>query len=837
MTPTTFRRVLAITVLGLVGVSTTPSHVVAQSAASEEDDIKDRVAAFREARADASGHIASDAWARAWKGWRTLSPPSASTAADASWRALGPYGLFGNQINFGGIGQLVAGRVTSISVSPTDPQTIYIGAAAGGVWKSTTGGASWSPLTDAQCSPAIGSVAIDPVNPSLVYAGTGEINTFEFAGCGVLRSADAGGTWIAPVANSVGQFHGKVLVDPATAGTAGQTTLISATSGGVYVSTNSGTTWTQKVTGVAWSAVALPGHPGTFFASVTTNARTPASTIWRSTDGGATWTALATPLLSSSQIARIELATTAAAPNNVIALATDYNSRKFIGIFRWSEQTQLWTTLPATGLVTSQSQYPFTLGEQGEYNIVVAVDPRTAQRIWVAGVGAFMSEDGGATFKSVARGVHVDWHALTFDPANADHMLAGTDGGVYVSFDAGRSWRAQNQGLAIAQFYPGISAHPSGLWIYGGLQDNQAAYFSGSSIWNNFASMGDGGYTVVNYANPGIVYVTHAFANFIQRKAPGLSVESRSTGISIFDRRGTRRPLVMDPVVPTTLYFGTQRLYKTTNEGVLWLPISPDLTRGSGYITSISVAPSNPLIIYVATSDGVISRTLDGGQTYSSFVFAVNRYFTRIVISPADPQRVIATASTFGAPSITQTRDGGATFSAAIGTSLAGIPVHAATFIPGTSMLMAGAEFGVMQSTDDGATWTQGPPGLPATAVYDVAYIGATTTVIASTYGRGMFAFNLGASVAVLRGDVDLDGQVTAADAQLIQQAIVGVDISPLAPYPRGDTNCDKKLEGVDVLLALRMAVGLSNAGACVGTQARPGPVDAGQVIRVAGGN
>ena len=167
MTPTTFRRVLAITVLGLVGVSTTPSHVVAQSAASEEDDIKDRVAAFREARADASGHIASDAWARAWKGWRTLSPPSASTAADASWRALGPYGLFGNQINFGGIGQLVAGRVTSISVSPTDPQTIYIGAAAGGVWKSTTGGASWSPLTDAQCSPAIGSVAIDPVNPSL----------------------------------------------------------------------------------------------------------------------------------------------------------------------------------------------------------------------------------------------------------------------------------------------------------------------------------------------------------------------------------------------------------------------------------------------------------------------------------------------------------------------------------------------------------------------------------------------------------------------------------------------------------------------------------------------
>ena len=837
MTHTFLRRLLRLFHVGALAMVIVPTIAMAQAGEREEEDVKLRVAAFREARADEAGNIAPDAWTRAWAGWQALAPSGGMFAADASWRALGPFGMFGNQINFGGIGQLVAGRVTSISVHPTDPYTVYIGAASGGVWKSTSGGATWSPLTDSQCAPAIGSVAVDPVDPNLVYAGTGEINTFEFAGCGVLRSLDGGATWTAPATNPVGPYHGKILVDPATAGTTGQTTLLAATSGGLYVSTNSGGSWSQKLTGVAWSVVALPGRPGTFFASVWHPSRFPSSTVWRSTNGGATWVALQTPVASASMTARIELATSISSANTLIAFAADYSTRKFAGLYRWSEVTQQWTTLPSNGLVTSASAYPFTIGEQGEYNLVVAVDPRNEQRIWVAGVGAFLSEDGGTTFRSVARNVHVDWHAIAFSPKDPDQMYAGTDGGVYVSYDAGRTWRAQNNGLAIAQFYPGISAHPSGQWIFGGLQDNQAAYFSGSTVWNNFASMGDGGYTVVNYKDPSIVYVTHAFFNYIQRKGPGLATESRSAGIGSLDRGRTRRPLVIDPVVPTTLYFGTQRLYKTINEGLFWVPISADLTRGSGYITTIAIAPSNPQVIYVATSDGVIARTLDGGLTFTQFVFAVNRFFTRIVVDPTDPLHAIATASTFGAPTMTETRDGGATFFSSIGTKLAGIPVHAAVFIPGTSTLMAGTEFGVVQTTDGGTTWTMGPPGFPSTIVYDLAYLPATTTVVASTYGRGMFAFNVGASVAVLRGDVDLDGRVTAADALLIQQAIVGVDLSPLAPYPRGDTNCDRKLEGVDVLLALRTAVGLPNDGVCVGSLARPGASETGRRITVRMGN
>lgn len=815
-----------------------PSSARAQSQEEEGDDVRRRVAAFRAARADASGKIADDAWSKAWGQWATLSPWQSVAAADVAWRPLGPFGMFGNQVNFGGIGQLVAGRVTSIAPHPTDPQTVYVGAASGGVWKSTTGGATWSPLTDSQCAAAIGAVAVDPVNPAYVYAGTGEINTFEFPGCGVLRSSDAGASWTAPASNPVGQYHGKIVVDPATAGRAGQTTLLAATSAGLYVSNNSGASWSLKVSGVAWSAAAITGRPGWFYAAMYSGSRSPATTVFRSTDGGSTWTALPTPLPSAGMIARIELTSTAASSNNLYAVAANYSTRALVGVYRWSEQTSTWTQLAASGLVTSTSQYPFTIGEQGEYNLVLAVDPRSEQRIWVAGVGAFLSEDGGATFRSTARNVHVDWHALAFDPTDPDHMYAGTDGGLYVSFDAGRTWRAQNNGLAIAQFYPGVSVHPSGQWVFGGLQDNQAAYFTGGNVWNNFSRMGDGGYTAVNYGNPGIVYVTHAFMNFITRRAPGVGEQSRQLGISASDRSGMNRPIVMDPVTPTTLYFGTQRLYRTTTDGAIWFPITTDLTRASGYITSIAVAPSDSRYIYVATSDGVINRSTDGGLTFAQFVFAVNRRFTRIIVHPTNPLRVIATASTFGAPTMTQTTDGGVSFFTTVGAGLGGIPIHSVLWIPGTTTLLAGTEYGVMQTTNDGGTWTQGPPGMPTSIVQDLVWVPASTSVVASTYGRGMFAFNFGASVAVLRGDIDVDGLVTANDARLLQQSIVGVDISPLRAYPRGDANCDARLDGADVLLALRSAVGLATIGTCVGTQARPsgsGTPDAGtyrQVIR-----
>jgi photosystem II stability/assembly factor-like uncharacterized protein len=764
------------------------------------------------------GEIAPDAQLTGYRAFGQL-PPAQQFGADAAWRALGPLGLFANQETFNGAfgGQIKAGRITSVAIHPSDGRTLIVGSASGGVWRSPNGGYSWSALTDSHCSLAIGAVAVDPVNPNLMYAGTGELNTTLTPGCGVLRSFDGGTTWTGSTSNPVGAYHGGLVIDRASAGSATTTTLVVATSGGVYTSSNSGATWTRRITGVAWSVVGHPTRPGVFFAAVTSTARTPATTVWKSTDAGLTWTALPTHL-TLTQVARVELAISAAAPDLLFALTGDYFSRRFAGIHRWSETTQTWTRLPAAGVVTTMAAYPLTFGEQSEYNLVIAVDPRNANRIWVAGVGAFVSDDGGLSFKSTARNVHVDWHSMVFDPRDPDHMVAGTDGGVYSSFDGGRTWQAQNNGLAIAQFYQGISVHPSGLFVYGGLQDNQAVYYTGSQVWNNLSALGDGGSTVVNPKDPTIVYVTHAFLNAI-RRVSRFREEDRYTGINPQDRFGIPRPIAIDPVTPTTLYFGTQRLYKTTNEGLQWLPISTDLTRGSGYITTIAVAPSDPAVIYIGTSDGVVTVTRNGGATYTQFVFANARWFTEIAVDPVDPLHAIAVASTLGAPHATETRDGGGSFFTTVGNGLPDIPVHSAMFLPGTNIFMVGTEYGVLQTTLGTGGWLQGPPGLPSTIVYDLAYAPATSTIFASTHGRGIFAYRTGTSPVVLRGDVDGDGRLSAQDALLIQQALVGMELPPgRSAFPHGDANCDGRLQGVDVLLVLRAAVGFTNPGTCVGT-------------------
>jgi photosystem II stability/assembly factor-like uncharacterized protein len=401
-------------------------------------------------------------------------------------------------------------------------------------------------------------------------------------------------------------------------------------------------------------------------------------------------------------------------------------------------------------------------------------------------------------------------------------MVAGTDGGFYATYDGGRIWRASNTGLAIAQIYPGLSVHPAGQWLFAGLQDNNAVYFAGSTLWNNLSLLGDGGYTAIHPTNPGSIYVTHAFSNFITRRKAGGKEEIVSNGIAQGDRSGLPRPIVMNPAAPSTLYFGTQRLYRTLDDGSTWNPITNDITRGSGVVTCIAIAPSNPNVVYVGTDDGVILTTSDGGATFRQFIFAVNRRFSKIIVDPFDPGHAIATATTLGAPHATETRDGAGTFFSSIGANLPDVPVHTAMFVPGSSTLMLGTDFGVLQTSDNGASWTQGPPGLPATIIYELTYAPATGTIFAATFARGAFAIRVGPTQAVRRGDVDGDGQLTAQDALTIQQAVVGVH--PPAGrvlYPNGDANCDGKLSSVDAMLVLRSSVGLSTTGTCVGTQQR----------------
>jgi photosystem II stability/assembly factor-like uncharacterized protein len=750
---------------------------------------------------------------------------SLTAGVPGGWRSLGPNGVFGADNGFAGSASMLdIGRVTAIVPNPTG--SLFIATASGGVWRNTVGG-YWTPLTDDQCNLTIGALAIDAADPNVIFAGTGEYNVNSW-GCGILRSIDGGTSWsnlggtafrvtAGGIPRGSASF-GHILVSRPPAGSVSNTVLIAASNVAVFRSPDGGSTWSVALSGATASVVAHPTVVGTVFAGNSDNFTPGRRGLYKSTDNGANWTMLPVlPGVNADDLDRIELATTPAAPNLVYA-AVGNGAGGFGGLFVWDDVAGTWTRLAATGL--NSGVYRDDIGSQSWYDLAIAVDPRSASRVYLAGIRGFRSDDGGASFRPMGGEVHVDWHSIAIDPRNPDILYAGTDGGVFVSTDNGVNWVSRNAGLTVTQYYPGISSSPNGSQVMGGSQDNGTHVFTGSMFWNGFLG-GDGGYTAINYSNPDIIYGESQWdpnggGAFIIRYDGNTSTK-RTAGIQTSDRALFLPPYVMDPVTPTTLYFGTQRLYRTINEGTLWAAISGDLTKGSGYITTIAVAKIDPRTIYVGTSDGMINVTRDGGTTFTPSATGLpNRYVTRIAVDAADGSHALVTVSGFATGHVFETKNGGATW-ADISTGLVDAPANAVVFVPGVG-IMVGTDVGVFQAASPGASWVAGPPGIPNVIVQDLIYAPAANMLLAGTYGRGIFAYSVGGDAPVLRGDVNGDGKLDAFDALLIQQSLVGSLPVTQAVYPRGDADCNFAIQSADAVYVLRASVGLTSPGVCVNT-------------------
>ncbi|MFI5229865.1 MAG: dockerin type I domain-containing protein [Gemmatimonadales bacterium] len=749
-----------------------------------------------------------------------------------AWRPIGPTGLFvADGGFFSSAPQLDAGRIAAIVPAATAGGPMYVGTATGGVWRSTNNGASWTPITDNQCALTTGALAQDPVNPSLLYVGTGEGNQGTF-GCGALRSTDGGNTWSTSATNGLNVSGGGVVdfytivVDRASAGSPSGTTLLAGlgfnTPGGIARSVNSGANWslvTGASVGVVTSIVAHPTRAGTYYAGARVAPSAAGRGVYRSTDVGATWSQLPPlPVADPTTIGRVQLAVTPAQPNSLWALVGTQQTGRLLGLFRWDESSNQWTQLAAAGVVTANTPRG-DFGGQASYDLVLQIDPRGANRIFVAGVRAYQSSDGGATFVPMANEIHSDWHVLVFDPRNPDIMWAGTDGGVFVSLDAGETWTSRNYGLAITQYYPGVSMSSDGTLIMGGSQDNGTHIFTGGPFWDGFLG-GDGGYTAINYKDSRVMWAESQWspgvgANILRSDATSAAI--RTNGIVGTDRASFIPPLVMDLTTPTKLYFATDRLYRTTDEGLTWTPISADLTKGNGVITTVALAKADSNTIYVGTFDGNVQVSRDGGNTFTLSTGLPLRTVTRIVVDPATATHALVTVSGFQAPHIWETTDGAVTWRSIAG-NLPDAPANAAVFVGTTGSIFVGTDVGVFQTADDGATWGAGPTGMPNVIIQDLTYQPSANLLLAGTFGRGMFTFTPGGLGAVLRGDVNGDGKIDALDAFLIQEALVGRPSAASPSYPRGDANCNGVLDAGDVLAVLRKAVGLSTGTACVGT-------------------
>ena len=737
---------------------------------------------FWQQRAYPLDTIPVEATERAWREARQMA--SVQSAAE-TWTNIGPHTIADGLIGISSCGPTdctvwrtnVSGRVKAIAIHPTDSNIVYVGTATGGVWKSTDGGASYAPLTDHLPAFAIFSLALDPTNPNIIYAGTGEIAGYY--GMGVLKSTNGGASWTTLGANEfAGLVVSSIVVHPSNpniiyAATAhplmnlGPNTALP----GIFKSTNGGASWQAQLQCTApcygFSDLVMEDtSPNTLYAGFA------ASGILKTTNGGGSWDPV--PNFPDRGYTRVELAIGKGAGAGT--LYAGLAARVQVG-----SQVQPWGLMMKStnhGQTWQQmSAAPNYCSSQCIYDNVVAVDPRNANTVYIG--GSFIAQgnrwagvvhkstNGGASWgdmtpgTSLDRMVHPDMHAITLDPSNPDIVWIGNDGGIFRSTNGGQTWAQRNGNLNTLQFV-NIGVHPTNQNIaFGGLQDNAKAKYNGSG-WVGLDT-GDGGYSEIDPFNPQIWYSTRYSLQGVviqfQRNekggtAPLADWPQRTTGISYHDRVEFYAPFTMDPSTPGVLYFGTHKLYRTTNRGDLWVPISGDLTKGSltnGSITAIGVAPAEPRTIYVGASDGNVQVTRSTGATWTNVTRAPlpNRSVSDFAIDPSNAQIAYVALNGYNAHTpgesghVFKTSNAGGSWQNVSG-NLPDVPALSIVLDPSNpTHLYVGTDLGVFRSTNGGGSWANFSSGLAQVPVYDLELQGPTRLLWAGTYGRGVYRVSL----------------------------------------------------------------------------------------------
>jgi hypothetical protein len=655
-----------------------------EAQAENGDEIRERGNWFHDQRAYPFAHIPSgalqeairqrDAMKQLQRAQSQINAQAVITfPGDALWHLMGPQPvneLFSVNSGF----PTASGRVTAIAVDPSDAtgQTVYIGGAAGGVWKTINAGVNppasptWVPLTDTQPSLAIGCITIDPNNHNTIYVGTGEenFNGDAFYGAGILKSTDGGTTWTQmgaiPFAQVLGPqtggaLIGQIAVQPGNPNIvlAAVSFFVGGTVGGIYRSTDGGSTWAEDAsphgvaaTQVVFESTSNAGTTATAWAAMGNPFGEAANGIYKSTDSGATWTKQAGGL-PTSNLGRITLGyapSTAGATATVYAAIADssHSSSPLLGVFKTTNGGTAWTQ------VTTAPNFCNSLAPnsgQCFYDMAVGVHP-TNPNFVVVGGGAFTNNstslfkttDGGTTWTTstapndftlgtTSVRPHVDTHAFAFAANGATpRFYVGNDGGMWRTDNPTVTpplWVDLNATLAITQFYPGPSAgigdENSG---FGGTQDNDTELFSGNLAWDNVFACGDGGFTAIDPNIPTTVYTTcDRGAQAIVRKSvfngsisTGQTFNAADSGIVRTDRSQFIPPLAIDDGNPNTLYFGTFQVYQTNDGANTWNVMdvaSPDLTGGNGTITNLDVAHHASSVVVAGTSNGKVWETVN----------------------------------------------------------------------------------------------------------------------------------------------------------------------------------------------------------------------------------
>ncbi len=656
----------------------------------------------------------------------------------------------------------VSGRISAIATH-TDPNIIYVGAASGGVWKTTNAGVTWTPLTsnlplipEDRRTLVIGAIALAPSNPDVIYAGTGEaVNTVDaYYGRGVLKSIDAGATWTL-VGNA--EFDRKsiarLVVHPTNPNIV-YAAVANGTNGvdydnGIWKSIDGGTTWnkTTTTTLAPYSDLVMhPLNPNLLYAAAGDRHGSSENGLYRSRNGGQTWTAVGNFPMGIGN-GRINLALAPSSPNIMYAAVVDPSTFTLKNLYKTTTSGRIWNALPGV---------PNYLGTQGFYNSALIVDPNDDDIVYAGGqLDIIRSDDGGATWEYLnqdenGNGPHADHQIFAFD-ANGD-LLDGNDGGMWrLDIDVGADeWVDLNTNLQITQFN-GIAMHPYDLDIaYGGAQDNGTNKTWLGDVWEQIGA-GDGGFVRVDCVNPDTVYHTFFYTEgagtgFFQRSDDaGETWTAKVNGLDLTDKGNFYIPYVMDPSNPKRLLLGTNTLYETTDRGDNWTPIHEF---GDTKIDSIEVATSKPQTIYV-TEGGEIYRTDTNGLPWHSVGNGLpGDHYRDLLVDPTDHLTVYVVRDRFDDVNKTgqvfRSTDGGANWSN-ITSNLPPVPANALALDPRTNpdTLYVGTDVGVYVSTNLGVSWQVFKTGLPPVMVRELELNQQLNILAAGTFGRGLWEIGI----------------------------------------------------------------------------------------------
>ncbi|MAT39116.1 MAG: hypothetical protein CL946_05890 [Ectothiorhodospiraceae bacterium] len=727
--------VLAVMLLAAV------STAVAQQDASDAlpENPRGRYQYFMDRVQPTEGAIHPGAYTRAYEEaveqLHEISLHKRAAIDDYTWVNRGPFNI--------------GGRITAVTVNPLNSNTILIGAAAGGIWRSFDAGASWHSVSDEFPTQAMGAIAMNPIDTNIIYAGTGEVafglNTFN--GSGVYKSEDGGTTWAKSGVGSFPEFArvGDMAINPVN-----PNTLYAAVGDGsleieelgIWRTGDAGATWENILSGRVTDVEINPKNPLELYTVLTpvTGGFFPMERfgMYKTTDGGDTWFQLDLGI-DTLEMGRTAIRLCEDQPNVLYAAVSELtgNGRTYlIGLYKSEDGGDSWRKL----------EVPFDyMVSQGWYDNVLGVHPTNPDIVYAGGVKLLVSTDGGDSWTRLrdqgAGGLlHVDQHAITFDPNDPNRVLVGNDGGLYLVTNNADVAKI-DRGMSITQFIGG-GMHPSNEDIlYGGTQDNGTLF---SELTPEFTQLlyADGGDGHIDQTRPNRMWATQQWGRLFRSDDHG-KTWYRVNGDMPNDQSLFYTPFAVDPVDQDVIYYCSGSMYKTTNAGRNWdrqsRSLFPSVNGFVNTISAISIAPyDNNVVMAGARLEGRVAVTTNGGEDWSVTTDTLLDGYCSGVRSFA-PGEIYATFSTFGVEKLMFSADTGSTWQSRTG-NLPDVPANDVWLHDGT--LFLGTAIGIFASEDDGATWTLMRDGIPSVPVL-MFERGPNGTLRAYTHGRGMYDLRL----------------------------------------------------------------------------------------------